>query len=337
MRSVTQSSVQDGARPRIGLFGNPSDLYGGKVVAFTFDDFEATARIEPLVEGIEIAGSGPALVFPCWSELVRGLEPRGGVAGAELLAAAMFRMLLHVPELKDLEDGDPRAAFRIGFETDVPRQAGLSGSSAIVIAALRALMRWFKVESAPFEISELALAAETEDLGLVAGPQDRVVQAFGGLVAMDFTGPRSPASYEHLDPALLPPLLCVWGDEPGTPSGDVHKDLRARWLRGDTNVRGVMARFSSLVDRGLQALRDRDLPGLADAVDANFDLRSSIFPIADEDRRLIELGREHGAAVKFPGSGGAALAVPRDPATIDRVEDVYREAGLHTLRPRVSR
>lgn len=64
-------------------------------------------------------------------------------------------------------------------------QAGLSGSSAIVCAALSCLLDFYnvrhliKVEIRP----HLILSAEKE-LGIVAGLQDRVAQVYGGLVYM---------------------------------------------------------------------------------------------------------------------------------------------------------
>lgn len=64
-------------------------------------------------------------------------------------------------------------------------QTGLSGSSAIVCAALNCLLDYYnvrnliKVEIRP----KLVLSAE-EELGIVAGLQDRVAQVYGGLVYM---------------------------------------------------------------------------------------------------------------------------------------------------------
>ena len=64
-------------------------------------------------------------------------------------------------------------------------QAGLSGSSAIVCAALSCLLDFYnvrhlvKVEIRP----QLILNAERE-VGIVAGLQDRVAQVYGGLVYM---------------------------------------------------------------------------------------------------------------------------------------------------------
>jgi glucuronokinase len=323
------------ARPRIGLLGNPSDLYGGKVVAFTFDAFETVVKLEPQAAGVEFACQSGALTYASWGDLLEGLDAKQGLGGHKLLAAAFDRLLVHAPQLRELPSDDPRTGFRVTFSTDVPLQAGLSGSSAIIIAALRLWSRWFELEMSPFELSELALSAESDVLSFVAGPQDRVVQSYGGLVAMDFTRPRSPASYHRLDPALLPDVLVVWSDELGTSSADVHHDVYERWAGGDADVRRAMEQYTGLVERGLIAMQERDVAGLADAIDANFDARASIFPISEGDQTIIDLGREHGAATKFCGSGGAVLAVPRDPRAIDELEELYRDADLRTLRPRV--
>lgn len=64
-------------------------------------------------------------------------------------------------------------------------QTGLSGSSAIVCAALNCLLDFYKVSHLiKVEVRpNLVLNAEKE-IGIVAGLQDRVAQVFGGLVYM---------------------------------------------------------------------------------------------------------------------------------------------------------
>ena len=69
-------------------------------------------------------------------------------------------------------------------------------------------------------------------------------------------------------------------------------------------------------------------------VDRNFDLREQLFPIAAADRRMIELGREHGAGTKFCGSGGSVLVVCEDAALLPLLRDAYGSAGFETLEPR---
>ena len=64
-------------------------------------------------------------------------------------------------------------------------QTGLSGSGAIVCAALSCLLDFYKVRHLiKVEIRlEIILSAERE-LGIVAGLQDRVAQVYGGLIYM---------------------------------------------------------------------------------------------------------------------------------------------------------
>lgn len=64
-------------------------------------------------------------------------------------------------------------------------QTGLSGSSAIVCATLNCFLDFYKVRHlVKVEVRpSLVLAAENE-LGIVAGLQDRVAQVYGGLVYM---------------------------------------------------------------------------------------------------------------------------------------------------------
>ena len=115
----------------------------------------------------------------------------------------------------------------------MPREVGLAGSSAIVIACARALCDVCGHPLEPDELAREALAVELEDLGIAAGLQDRVVQTRETLVAMDFADePR----YEELDPALLPPLFVAWQRLPSQSSHYYHVALRRRHSEGDPHV-----------------------------------------------------------------------------------------------------
>lgn len=321
-------TVEARALPRVGLLGNPSDIYGGRVLAFTFEDFAARVRVSD-GEGVELAGEtreGVRVAGP------GELALRDYAGGARLLGAALLTFLEHARAAAD----DPRARLRLVFESDVPRQAGLGGSSAIVVATLRALARRFEVTLAPLDLAELALAAEVERLGSVAGPQDRVAQALEGLVHMDFGGTPADEPYVRLDPGLLPPLLVAWDPRPGRPSSDVHGDVLARWEAGDPALRQTISRLPELVDLGVEALARDDRAQLRRLMDANFDLRASVFPVADRDREMVELGRKRGAGVKLAGSGGAVVALPEEGEHLPQLERAYAAAGFRTLRPRVT-
>jgi len=302
-RDTPESTGQ--AYARVGLLGNPSDAYGGVAVAFTLGNFAARVTVSP----------APTLEIE--DELA-----------APLLDAALRRYHTHTSA--------PAQPLRIALHTEIPFQAGLAGSSAIVIAALRAFGTLHGIPLGPFDQSELALAVEVEDLGIAAGPMDRVIQAWGGLLHMDFSRPRQPSSYTALPVDWLPPMLIAWDPQGGSSSHSVHSDVRERWQRGDPEVRAQMARFHEIVEAGTRAIRARDARALRAAVDRNFDARAQLFPIGERDQEMVAIARGHGAAAKQCGSGGACLAVLERPQDRDALAAKYTAAGYRTGEPQLS-
>ncbi|MCW3016327.1 MAG: Glucuronokinase 1, partial [Solirubrobacterales bacterium] len=191
------ASVRVAIPARAALAGNPSDGYGGAVLAVCVDGLAATVQVAPAPRDIVEPDECSALV----GATVRRFRTVVG-------AAAGAPVAVHVA-------------------STIPREVGLAGSSAIVLATLRALGALTGTGIAEEELAAVALDVEVSGLGIAAGPQDRVVQARGGLVAMDFAagglGVAAP-----LDPGGLPPLLLGWLASAGQASGGYHADLRAR-------------------------------------------------------------------------------------------------------------
>lgn len=328
-------SVTGKAHARAGLLGNPSDVYEGKAIAFIIRNFTASVTLEPAGSFEIVRGPADELEFDTFTKMVESLRDRGCYGGIRLLRAAIKKFSDHWGGFAALADSDERLRFRMSYATDIPRQAGMSGSSAIVVAAMRALMKWFDVSIEPAVLAELALAAEVEDLGITAGPMDRVIQAYEGVVHMDFKLPRTAASYTRLDPTLLPPLYVAYDPRTGQSSGRVHGDVRFRWLRGDRDVREAIAVFPGLVDQGMEFLMMRDVPSLQKLVDKNFDTRASIWTLSDRDHELVAIGRGHGAAVKFCGSGGSVVGVMREESEYPVIERAYVAKGYRVIRPQI--
>ncbi|MDP5359054.1 MAG: FAD-dependent oxidoreductase, partial [Paracoccaceae bacterium] len=55
--------------------------------------------------------------------------------------------------------------FSVRYESNIPRQVGLAGSSAIIVATLRCLMEFYGVPIAKRVQPSLALSVETDELG----------------------------------------------------------------------------------------------------------------------------------------------------------------------------
>lgn len=299
----TNCGVQGRAAARVGLLGNPSDGFGGRVIAITLPEFVASVDVEPA---------------DSWH-----------FADSALLEAAVMALRSRRPEVVS-------APARLSYRTTIPREVGLSGSSAIVMAALRALAARFDHEWDLVELARITLEVETDELGWTAGPQDRVVQAYGGLLDMDFATPWNDAGYHRLDPALLPPLFVAWSTTPTAASTVVHSDVRQRWLDGDAHVRRSMARFAELAAAGRTALDKGDAalewPSL---IDEAYELRRSIWTITDVDTALVETGRSIGAGVAFAGSGGAVVGCVADVSGLDDAAGAYARigAGFHVIAP----
>lgn len=315
------------ASPRVGLLGNPSDGYGGRVVSFAFADFFAQVVAEDAGE-LELGPTDAVRSLGDPAQAILAPDPRRAGDGAALLLAALRRFVAHA----GVAPQDPRCRMRMTFVSDIPRQVGLSGSSAIIIAALRALGDRFAHPIDPYALAMLAWAAETTELGITAGPQDRVIQAYGGLLHMDFRT-CEPAGVRVLDPGLLPPLFVAFDPRPGRDSGAVHADVRGRWLRGDPEVRRAMDEFAELADQGLDCLLRGDRAGLGACMTRNFALRSQLFRLTPRECELVEIGRAAGAAVKFAGSGGAVVGTIDADDHYMRLCAAYGARGYRMLRP----
>ena len=321
------------AQARAGLLGNPSDGYGGKAVAIAIPNFSASVSIEPAECFALRAGPTDGFSFETVREASETWRAGQCEDGLRLLRAAVAQFARRCPVLDSLSPEDPRLRFEMQYATDIPRQVGLAGSSAIVVAALRALSQWFQVSVSPFSLSEWALAAEVDELGLAAGPMDRVIQSFGGLMCMDLREPRSPAAYVSLDRKLLPELFLAWDSAGSASSGRVHGDLRARWRAKEPAVMAAMQAFRDRVDQGVEALRLGDRMLFHRLMDKNFDARCALVDVSARDQEMVALARSLGASAKLCGSGGAIVGMPQDASDFPEREVRFCDAGYRFLRP----
>lgn len=324
------------AHARAGFLGNPSDGYHGKAIALPVFDFTARAYVEPSDRFVLHPGPSDLLEFATLADAARTFRDGGCDDGLRLVRAAVKRFWEHHAELGSLPADDARLRVALRYETDIPRQVGLAGSSAIVIATLRALSAWFGTSTHPADLAEVALAAEVEDLGIAAGPMDRVVQAYEAALVMDLRPPRTRASYQTLDPSALPPLFIAWDPRGAESSGRPHGELRARWEQRDPEVLGVIDELREVVDLGMAALERGDVAALRELMKRNFALRSRVFRISEQDRRMVALAAAHGAAAKLCGSGGAVIGIPGADGVTPELEGAFIDAGFRLIRPRVA-
>lgn len=312
---------------RVGLLGNPSDGYGGRTIAMSVPAFEATVSLDPSSDGITIEPGIDDLSR--WSgpeEFTERVDRFGYGTGVQLLAATV-RTFLDVCRSVDhrLPNG-----FTLRYSTTIPRQVGLAGSSALVVAALRCLAESVELEIPPEVAPSIALAVETEQLGITAGLQDRVVQSYGGLVSMDFgdlvTDARfgvAHGEYEVLDSDALPPLFLASRRSAAEPSGNYHAELRSRFESGDAIVRDTMRSLAGLAAEGRAALRWGASERFAQLIGENMVLRRRLGPLPEAQLALVDLADELDAPATFTGSGGAVVGSHRDADHLAALTSAY--------------
>lgn len=320
---------------RAGLAGNPSDAYFGRAVAVPIFDFSARVRCEPSTGVTVVPPGGPAVSWRDVAHLEAELKGQRVTGAASVLAAAVV-----IFESALLGREHVRPGFALRAETDIPVRVGLAGSSALVIASLRALSSLYGIELSRERLPTLALRVETELLGIHGGLMDRVVQTYEVPVYMDLARELlerdGHGRYERLDAAALPPLFLAWDPDAAAGSETVHNELRLRFERGDAGVLEAMQDLARLADEARQLLLNGRGDALGPLMDANFDLRARIVPVGPRNRRLVDTARRLGAFAKQAGSGGAVIGTwDGDPERLSQLRSAYEAIGAGFAVPRV--
>ncbi|GAA4410688.1 hypothetical protein GCM10023187_35580 [Nibrella viscosa] len=328
--------IESRAYARAGLMGNPSDGFFGKTISISVRNFGASVKLYPSPELIIEPQPQDTNEFRSIYHLRDAVSTLGYHGGVPLLKAAIKKFLEYC-EREQIKL--PNRNFSIRYATSIPRQVGLSGSSAIIVAAFRALMRFYDVEIPLPILPNLVLATETEELGIAAGLQDRVIQCFEGCVYMDFDRSlmerQGHGYYEPLDPRLLPKLYIAYKTELGKQSGKVHNDVRSRWLQGEELVVHTLNSIADVAGQGREALLQQDTDALNSLVNRNFDLRCQIYPISDSNMALIRTARACGASASFTGSGGSIIGIYRDDAMLNRLFIELKKLNARVIKPYV--
>ena len=332
--------IRKRAYARGGLLGNPSDGYNGKTISIIVRNFWAEVVMYEW-DSVDIVQTGDDRArFRSIHDLAQDVRLHGYYGGIRLIKATIKRFVDYCREHNlVLHDRN----FSVRYETNIPRQVGLAGSSSIIVATLRCLMQFYGIEI-PLEIQpSFVLSIETEELGISAGLQDRVIQCYEGVVYMDFdklverkTNGIKYYSYERLDPTLLPPLYIAYHNALSEPTETFHNDIRGRYDCGEELVVNAMQHFAGLTVQARDALLSQDADRLSTLINENFDTRRSIYQLPPWQVKMVETARACGASAKFAGSGGAIIGIYRDEAMLNEIRDRMAEIGSKTIQPIVT-
>jgi galactokinase/mevalonate kinase-like predicted kinase len=295
--------IQSSAPGRCGLIGTPTDMYGGSLISCSTVE-RATCTIEEHKPEMSIEVSGQRQILTSPEELT--------LKGDRLdVARAVLSTLGIVPGVTP--------PFALVATTDIPMQAGLAGSTAIIASIVGAVTTMQRIALNRYQAAELVRKVEAEVMQIICGFQDAYMVVFGGVNYMDFRGKHSSVpstdvtpfgTVEPLQPYVgkLPIVLAHTGLKHH--SGTVHKSLRERWMEGDKDAIDGIDQIEQLGRRGKKALLHNDWTALAELINRNHEIVRDLGGSGEANEHLIKAAKMGGAlAAKLAGAGGGGTVL----------------------------
>ena len=235
----------------------------------------------------------------------------------------------------------PQQGFRLETYSESPAGAGISGSSALMIATAAALARFCGRDLDIETIRVIAQNVEAQVIRVPTGCQDYYPAMYGGVSAihLEVGGIRReaiPAPMEELDQRLA--LFYT-----GAPrqSGINNWKVFKQHINGDKGVIRNFAEIARIAQGMHQALANQQWDEAERLMREEWKLRRTnapgiATPLMD---KLIDVARRNGArAAKVCGAGGGGCVIMLiEEGTRERVEAAVRDAGGQPLAFQVAR
>ncbi len=328
--------IRTKAFPRAAVIGNPSDGYFGKTIAFVFSNHFASIELYESPNLKIIPGRLDRMEFDSVPELIEDVERFGYYGGNRLIKATIKRFFSYCAEKQISLD---TRNFTISYHSNIPVRLGLAGSSAIIIATLKALMQFYDVEIEKPKLANVALSVENDELGISGGLQDRVAQVYETPVFMDFNEKHfEEQGCGVYNPTSLPEGLkfyIAFRENLAEGSETVHNDLAERFANREKEVLIAMAQWSQLTDDFLAALESANRARIHELINRNFDIRQSIMDVDPGQIELIEFAREAGMSAKFTGSGGAVIGTFNTDDELMKLRSKMEKIGATVILPEI--
>jgi glucuronokinase len=332
--------IRKRAYARAGLLGNPSDGYHGKTISIIVRNFWAEVVLYEWDSVDIVLTEEDRAHFNSIYDLAKDVKLHGYYGGIRIIKATIKRFVEYCQAnqlvLHNLN-------FSVRYQTNIPRQVGLAGSSALITATLRCLMEFYDIQISQEALPTLVLSVENDELGISGGLQDRVIQVYEGLVYMDFdarhehvVGGLKCYKYESLSHDLLPTLYIAYHTNLSEPTEVFHNDIRGRFNAGEEKVVQAMKHFADIAATGRDALLNRNPRRLSELMDENFNTRRGIYNLAAWQIQMVEVARQCGASAKFAGSGGAIIGIYQGEGMYNELCTKLSAIGSRVIKPELA-
>ena len=235
----------------------------------------------------------------------------------------------------------PEGGLEIETHSESPAGAGISGSSALMIATTAALARYTGRKLSREEIRMIAQNVEAQLIRVPTGCQDYYPALYGGVSAIHLGADGIQREAIAVDPeALDRRFLLVYTGAPRQ-SGINNWEVFQAHINGD---RRVQRNFDEIVAiaRGMHdAIRAADWPEVERLLRAEWKLRKTNAPGISTrliDRLIAGAMRQGARAAKVCGAGGGGcLVLLVEEGAKERVAKVVSKLGGRVLPATVAR
>lgn len=235
----------------------------------------------------------------------------------------------------------PQGGFLLETHSESPAGAGISGSSALMIAMAAALARFTGRKLGKEALRQLAQNVEAQAIHVPTGCQDYYPALYGGVnaISLDVEGVRRaalPVSASEIDRRFL---LAYTGAP--RQSGINNWEVFKRHIGGDAKVVRNFEQISQIAQAMRHALTTADWPEVARLLAEEWKLRRGNYPGISTpliDRLMAAALRQGATAAKVCGAGGGGcLLFMIEPEARERVAVAIASAGGTLLPAQLAR
>ena len=330
-RKPQNSGVVAKAPCRVDLAGGTVDIWplylfhSGAVTVNVAVDIQVSCRIVP--------ARPPAI-------RLRSLDTGREDHFANFAALAEARRPQHALAAHLVRFFQPRGGFLLETHSAAPAGAGISGSSALMIATTAALARYVGRRLQHEAIREIAQNVEAQLIGVPTGCQDYYHALYGGICALHLQPDGIHREELALPAAELERRVVLAYTGAPRQSGINNWEVFKAHIDGSRRVRRNFDRIVEIAQAMAAALRARDWREVERLLGEEWKLRRSNAPGISTpliDRLIRIAGRNGGRAAKVCGAGGGGCVLFLvEPGAGQRVAKVLADAGTEILPFRVA-
>lgn len=334
------------AYARAALVGHPSDNfpefgYPGAVLAMTVTNFYCTVEVW---ESPSLTIQHQDRQFDNWRQLLAHSAKYGIFDEEPFLRGGLTVFARYCKQHGLLRKLDRNVTIRLA-KTNIPRQLGLSGSSAIVMATIQALMSFYGLtpREIPLHVQGWLVLEAERAAQMRGGLQDKMTQAYGAaghhLLQMHFPvewrdRPEGQSGiYQPLDVKLLPRMAMIYTDQGAKTSHSVHSRWDVLFRNPTPKFLAAVKELPTLVEKAVKALQSGDIKSFGRLLNRGFELRLATCGTSETDKQVHEFCVRHGLPSNQTGSGGAAVLVYENTAQIRALQrDLPKDWKLVVIR-----